>query len=98
MHIALAPFTLKSGVTQEMLLEASDEFHRSFVRGQKGIDRRILVRGTDGGYADVVFFADEQAMDQVLEAEQDSEACAVFFSIMDDEGSPRVFEVLKTYP
>jgi hypothetical protein len=32
-----------------------------------------------------------------VDAEQHSEVCEVFFSIMDDDGSHRVFEVLKTY-
>jgi hypothetical protein len=32
-----------------------------------------------------------------VDAEQHSDVCAAFFSIMDDEGSHRVFEVLKTY-
>jgi hypothetical protein len=97
MHIALAPFRLKPGVTQERLLEASDEFERSFVQAQQGINRRILVGDDDGGYTDIVFFSNREAMERVLEAEQNSEACAAFFSIMDDDGSPGVFEVLKTY-
>jgi hypothetical protein len=32
-----------------------------------------------------------------VEAERHSDVCAAFFSIMDDDGSHRVFEVLKTY-
>jgi hypothetical protein len=97
MHIALAPFRLKPGVSQENLLGASEEFERSFVDGQPAIHRRILVQRADGGYADIVFFSNREAMERVLEAEQNSDACAAFFSIMDDDGSPGVFEVLKTY-
>jgi hypothetical protein len=97
MHIALAPFTLRDGVSEETLLTTSEHFERSFVRKQDGILRRILVRDGEGGYADIVFFTDQQAIERVLEAEQNSEVCAAFFSIMDDDGSHRVFEVLKTY-
>lgn len=97
MHIALAPFTLRAGVSEEALLSTSDDFDASFVKNQDGILRRILVRDGEGGYADIVFFTDEQALDRVLEAEQDSEVCAAFFSLMDSDGSHRVFEVLKTY-
>jgi hypothetical protein len=97
MHIALAPFTLRAGVSEETLLATSDDFDASFVKNQGGILRRILVRDGEGGYADIVFFKDEQAIQRVLEAEQNSEVCAAFFSIMDDGGSHRVFEVLKTY-
>jgi hypothetical protein len=97
MHIALAPFTLRAGVSEETLLTTSDDFDRSFVKEQDGIVRRILVRDGKGGYADIVFFQDEQAIQRVLEAEQSSDVCAAFFSIMDDDGSHRVFEVLRTY-
>jgi hypothetical protein len=97
MHIALAPFTLRAGVTEETLLAASDDFDRSFVSGQDGILRRILVRDGEGGYADIVFFEDEQAVQRVMEAEQNSDVCAAFFSIMHEDGSHRLFQVLKTY-
>jgi hypothetical protein len=97
MHIALAPFTLRAGVSEERLLTTSDDFDASFVKNQDGILRRLLVRDGEGGYADIVFFEDEQAIKRALEAEQTSEVCAAFFSIMNDDGSHRVFEVLKTY-
>jgi hypothetical protein len=97
MHIALAPFKLKHGVAEETLLNTSDEFENLFVQKQDGILRRILVRDHDGGYADIVFFEDEKAIERVVDAEQHSDVCAAFFSIMDDDGSQRVFEVLKTY-
>jgi hypothetical protein len=97
MHIALAPFKLKHGVAEETLLNTSEEFENLFVRKQDEILRRILVRDHDGGYADIVFFEDEKAIERVVEAERHSDVCAAFFSIMDDDGSHRVFEVLKTY-
>ena len=59
MHIALAPFKLKHGVAEETLLNTSEEFEHLFVQKQDGILRRILVRDSDGGYADIVFFEDE---------------------------------------
>lgn len=97
MYIALAPFTLKPGVSEETLLKTSDAFENSFVQKQEGIHRRILVRVPNGGYADIVFFSDQEAMERVMEAEQNSDDCAAFFSIMDDDGAPRVFQVLKAY-
>ena len=97
MHIALAPFTLRAGVSEETLLATSDDFDASFVKNQDGVLRRFLVRDGAGGYADIVFFADEPAIERVLEAEQNSEVCAAFFSIMDDDGPHHVFQVLKTY-
>lgn len=97
MHIAIAPFRLKDGIDQNELLTASDGFEEDFVSTQTGIIRRILVRDDHGGFADIVFFEDLAAIDRVLEAEQNSEVCAKFFSIMEDDDSHRVFEVLKVY-
>lgn len=97
MHIALAPFRLKAGVAEERLLAMSDEFEQTFVRNQEGILKRILVKDTDGGYADIVFFEDQAAIDRVIEAEKTSDVCLTFFSLMEDDGGHRVYEVLKTY-
>ncbi|WP_136709163.1 hypothetical protein [Agromyces sp. H66] len=96
MQIALAPFTLKPGITEEGLLDASDEFEEGFVRHQDGILRRILVRDPNGGYADIVFFESRDAMERVIAAEEDDEVCARFMSMIDD-GQAGEFEVLKTY-
>jgi hypothetical protein len=96
-HIALAPFRLKDGISEDDLVKTSDDFEEQFVQHQDGILRRILVKDNTGGYADVVFFTDAAAIDRVLQAEQNSEVCAALFAIMDDDGSPRVYEVLKTY-
>jgi hypothetical protein len=97
MHIALAPFRLKDGISEEHLVKTSDHFDEQFVAKQEGILRRILVKDGDGGYADIVFFADAAAIDRVLEAEQSSEVCAAFFAIIQDDGTHKMYEVLKTY-
>lgn len=97
MHIALAPFRLKDGITDQALVAASDAFERDFVRQQEGILRRFLVKDGKGGFADVVFFLDEEAMARVVEAEENSEACFAFSSIMDGGDSYSVFEVIRTY-
>ena len=98
MHIALAPFQLKAGVSENALLTASDRFEQEFASKQHGIIRRVLVKdGEGGGYADLVFFRDLESIQRVLETEQNSDVCAAFFSIMDGDGSHHVYEVLKSY-
>jgi hypothetical protein len=97
MHIALAPFELKAGITEDTLVSASDRFEAEFASMQDGIIRRDLVKDGEGGYADLVCFHDLAAMDRIIEAEQNSDACAAFFSIMTSHGSHRVYEVLKSY-
>jgi len=97
MHIALAPIELKAGVSEDTLVTASDRFDAEFASKQDGVVRRYLVKDGDGGYADLVYFRDLTAIDRVIEAEQNSDACAAFFSIMAGDGSHRVYEVLKAY-
>jgi hypothetical protein len=97
MHIALAPFRLSAGNTEDDLVAASDGFDREFVQNQDGILRRILLRDGDGGYADLVFFEDLAAIERVVEAERTSDVCAAFFSVMDTTDEHRVYEVIKAY-
>jgi hypothetical protein len=97
MHIALARFRLKAGISEDDLVKTSDAFDEQFVQHQDGIVRRILVRDDHGGYADIVYVTDAAAIDRVLEAEQSSDICAAFFAVMDRDGTHRVYEVLKTY-
>jgi len=40
---------------------------------------------------------DLKSIDRVIEAEQNSDICAAFLSIMDGDDSHRVYEVLKSY-
>ena len=67
------------------------------LRGRAAHRLRPVPTGEGGGYADLVFFRDLESIDRVIEAEQNSDVCAAFFSIMDGDGSHRVYEVLKSY-
>lgn len=97
MHIAIAPFHLKAGVTEDDLLAASDVFQREFVADHPGVVRRVVVRRDGGGYADVVFFADPATVERVMAAEQESEVCRALFSLLDDGGAPAMYEVLQVH-
>jgi hypothetical protein len=97
MHIVIAPFRPKEGVSEEDLLKTSDDFEEQFVRKQDGILKRIVVKDDQGGYADLVFFEYAAAIDRVIEAEQNSNVSAAFFAMVDTEDAPHVYEALKTY-
>ena len=91
MYIALAPFGIKEGVSEDALVDASDRFENEFASKQDGIVRRVLVKDSEGsGYADIVFFRDLESIDRVIEAEQNSDVCAAYFSVMEGDGSHRV--------
>jgi hypothetical protein len=97
MHIVIAPFRPKQGVTEDVMLETSDDFDEQFVRKQDGILKRILVKDGEGGYADIVFFNDAAAIDRVIQAEQNSDVCEAFFALIDDEDDPHIYEALKAH-
>ena len=97
MHIVIAPFRPKEGVTEDVMLKTSDDFDEQFVRKQDGILKWILVKDGEGGYADIVFFNDAAAIDRVIQAEQESDVCAAFFALIDDEDHPHIYEALKDY-
>jgi hypothetical protein len=103
MYVQLAPIRLKDGVDENTLLASSDAFQANFVSKHAGIMKRVLLKGKDGSYADLVFFDNKDAADRVAEAEQTSEECLEFFKIMKapDESLPDMgvlsFEHIKTY-
>jgi len=96
MNIVIAPGRLKHGVTEEAMLAASDRFQREFVVDHPGVLRRVLVADAGGGYADIVFFADEAAVEEVMAAEQTSEVCHQFMSLWEGE-EPMMYRVLQTH-
>lgn len=96
MHVVFAPGRLRDGISEATMLAASDRFQREFVAHQPGVQRRVLVRGADGNYADLVFFADEAAIADVLAAEETSPVCHDFLALWDDP-QVTVFEVLRTH-
>lgn len=104
MYIQLAPFKLKAGVDEATLLRASDEFEKVFVEKQKGVIKRVLMKGKDGNYADLVFFESKEEADRVAEEEQTSPVChgLEFFTLTEmDEKLPEIgvlsFDHIKTY-
>lgn len=94
MHIVVAPGRLKDGVTEATMLAASERFQNDFVAHQPGILQRHLVTGTDGTYADIVFFADEAAIADVMAAEQTNPVCHEFMALWDDP-QVAVYRVLQ---
>lgn len=98
MYIAFAPIKLKEGVSEEAFLKASEEFEINFVKQQKGILKRILVKDNNGDYIDLVFFENMDAIHRVVEAEKSSPAVAGFFKLIrEDSGEHQVYKILKTY-
>jgi hypothetical protein len=96
MHIVIAAGQLKAGVTEEALLAASDRFQNEFLVKHPGAVRRLLVADQSGGYADIVLFSDEAAIEQLMAAEQTSEVAHEFLGLWGDV-EPMVYQVLRTH-
>jgi len=79
----IAPVKLAAGKTESDLLAASKRFQHEFVDREPGVLRRELVRKPDGTYLDIVQFRSAEDAEDVIEKEQNSEACHRFFSVMD---------------
>jgi hypothetical protein len=82
MVIEWAPFRLADGAAEDALLEASETLQREFLRHQRGFLRRELLRGADGQWVDLVYWADQASADGIVEAVRTSPVCQAYLQLM----------------
>lgn len=98
-----APFHVAPGVTEEKLLEASHHLQEVFLAQQSGFLRRDLLKGKDGSWVDVVYWADRAAAEGAMKAAAESPVCHSYFQLMSgaDHANPGDsvlhFSRVKTY-
>ena len=80
--IEWAPFRLASGATEASLLEASESLQREFLDRCAGFLRRELLCGTDGQWADLVYWSDEASAQAAARVVGDSPVCLRYFNLM----------------
>lgn len=103
MVIEWAPFVVKPGVTEAVLLEVSHDLQRDFLEGQPGFIRRELVRSDRGQWTDLVYWESREAIEQAMLSVAESPACQRYFALMAgaDHADPgegvTVFEVRASY-
>ena len=78
-----APFRVKPGVDDTVLLEASEALQRDFLAHQPGFIKRELLRGAEGQWVDLVYWRDEASAMAVIPAIADSAACQAYFHLME---------------
>ncbi len=83
--IEIATITLAPGKTENDLLEASNVF-QSFLSSQPGFIARSLVRKSDGNFADVVEWQDQESADAIMQVASNSPECGAYFGVMNMEG------------
>lgn len=102
-YIQMVPVQLNDGIDEKSLLEASDRFQAAFVSKQRGVVKRILMRASSGGYADLVFFESKDAAERIAAAERTSVECLEFFAMVKPSALGSLdtgvlsFEHLRTY-
>lgn len=77
-----APFRVATGVPEATLLDASEALQRDFLAHQPGFLRRELLRGDDGQWVDLVYWANEASAKGVIEAVASSPVCQSYFQLM----------------
>jgi len=97
-----APFRLKSGVDEATLLEMSGRLQRDFLAHQEGFVRRELIKGAEGAYIDLVWWASFAASQAAMKSAARSPMCRAYFGLMDcSDRDPRdevlLFSIVGNY-
>ena len=79
-----APFTIKEGVTEIELLEASKALQTDFLKHQAGFIRRELLIKNDSSYIDLIFWRTMEDARNAVDKAKSSQACASYFQLMKD--------------
>ena len=80
--IEWAPFRLADGVSETELLGASDALQAGFLANQPGFLRRDLLRGPDGQWVDLVYWADAASAERAMPIAMESSVCLEYFRFM----------------
>jgi len=80
--IEWAPFRLADGVTEDQLLAAARQLQDVFLAHQPGFVRRELLRGTGGGWVDLVEWSDRATAEAAVRAAAESPTCLTYFRLM----------------
>jgi hypothetical protein len=78
----MAAITLRSDVSTDAFLEASERLEREFLGAQPGYLGRALTQDAQGRWMDVVLWADRESAEAILPKISGSEACAAYFGCM----------------
>jgi hypothetical protein len=80
--IEWAPFTLREGVSEAALTDASRLIQGEFLSRQEGFLYRQLVRESEGKYADIIWWSSLAAAEAAMAKAATSPACGGYFDLM----------------
>src|SRR3954469_23541201 len=80
--IEWAAFTLRKGVSETALADASQLIQNEFLSRQEGFLRRALIRESEGRYGDLIWWSSLAAAEAALANAANSPVCARYFDLM----------------
>ncbi len=78
-----APFSIREGVAEKALIEASSRLQKDFLAGQQGFVRRELIKGQDRNYVDLVWWTSMATAEAAMAKVTESDACRDYFALME---------------
>ena len=98
--IEYAPFSLKSDVSIDQLIEAADHLHSVFIGKQEGMISRELIQSENGVFADLIHWESEAASKNASSKVPGCPACAAYFELMEVAEAKQIFtrfSILRSY-
>ncbi|UII79164.1 hypothetical protein [Flagellimonas sp. CMM7] len=98
-----APFTIKEGVTEAELMQASEALQNDFLQNQKGFLKRDLLEKFDRNYIDLVYWETIEDAKTALGNAEKNLACQAYFELMEEADNSKSeqgvshFEILRSY-
>lgn len=98
--VEIAPFKVIGGVDEKALLEASAEVQTNFLKKRSGFISRLLLKGKDNRWMDIVLWANQQEAEEAAKVVMNDPVCLKYFKLMDPASlnePPTHFELVKEY-
>lgn len=101
--IEWAPFELKEGIDEAVLLEASEALQDEFLSKQPGFIRRELLRGEGRTWVDLVYWENGSAIEEAMKNVAGSPVCYRYFQLMvganhdEPESGVSLFQLIRSY-
>ena len=101
--VEIAPFSIKEYITEEQIIQASNDLQKGFVEKQNGFIRRELVKKSQREYMDIVRWETEYDALNAMQNAMKDPTCYSFFLLMENTNHENMvlnvdqLEILKIY-
>ena len=85
MVVAISLFKLKTYADEPTFLETADRLLKEFLEQQRGFQNRLLLRGRDNQWADIVHWENQADADNAIERANSHPVYELYIQMMDEE-------------